>query len=196
MFLEFIALKDSVADPEGRSGGCIHTPTLCSKFLSYLWVRFTTCLTPEFLKQQERIVALKWQGKRKGWGRALRWIYSLASYCLFGIRVNLFHCWTASLCFVLILTLKRLSTLTNNYLTVPFRLSTTVNLLNTIGWRLEKLSYKRTFKRSSFEGVCHFSFLIEISKPLTVLWIWKLRKNGLLGRLLGYYREKFHVNHF
>lgn len=55
MFLEFIALKDSVADPEGRSGGCIHTPTLCSKFLSYLWVRFTTCLTPEFLKRQERI---------------------------------------------------------------------------------------------------------------------------------------------
>lgn len=82
MFLEFIALKDSVADPEGRSGGCIHTPTLCSKFLSYLWVRFTTCLTPEFLKRQERIVALKWQGKRKGWGRALRWIYPLASYCL------------------------------------------------------------------------------------------------------------------
>lgn len=127
VFLEFIALKDSVADPEGRSGGCIHTPTLCSKFLSYLWVRFTTCLTPEFLKRQERIVALKWQGKRKGWGRALRWIYPLASYCLFGIRVNLFHCWTASLCFVLILALKRLSTLTNNYLTVPFRLSTTVN---------------------------------------------------------------------
>ena len=40
MFLEFIALKDSVADPEGRSGGCIYTPTLCSKFLSYLWVCF------------------------------------------------------------------------------------------------------------------------------------------------------------
>ena len=117
----------------GRSRGKVwglHTPpppTLPSKFLSYLWVRFTTCLTPGFLKRQERIVSLKWLGKRKGWGRALRWIYPLTSYCLFGIRVNLFHCWTASLRFISILTLKRLSTLTNNYLTVPFRLSTTVN---------------------------------------------------------------------